>query len=180
MSWKQTLENRMKSRRQILFSKDDDGIMLLSLLIDELPRKAVVLWALELAGETVKLLETKYPLEERPRIALTMTQMWASGEVKMPVAKRAILDCHAVAKEITSTADIARCHAIGQACATVHTNGHAIGFPIYDLTALIRENGIENCDEIIQERMKFYVERLHYWKENYMNYSNQWASFFKE
>ena len=166
MGWKQIIENRMKSRRQILFSKDDDGIMALNLLIDELPRKAVILWALDLAEETVKLLETKYPLDERPRTALTMTRKWAAGEVKMPVAKRAILDCHAVAKEISSTADIARCHAVGQACATVHTRGHAVGYPIYDLTALIRENGIENCDEMIRERINFYVERLLYWKEN--------------
>ena len=180
MGWKETLENRIKARRQILFSRDDDGIMSLILLIDELPRKAVVLWALGLAEETVKLLETRYPLDERPRIALTMTQMWASGEVKMAVAKRAILDCHAVAKEITSTADIARYHAIGQACGTVHANGHAIGFPIYDLTALIRENGLENCDEIIQERINYYVQRLLYWKENYINYSVQWASFLTE
>jgi len=180
MGWKETLENRIKARRQILFSKDDEGIMSLILVIDELPRKAVILWALESAEKTVELLETKYPFEERPRTALTMTQMWASGKVKMPVAKRAILDCHAVAKEITSAADIARCHAIGQACGTVHTKGHAIGFPIYDLTALIRENGLNSCDEMIQQRIDYYFERLLYWKENYMNDSNQWASFLKE
>lgn len=98
----------------------------------------------------------------------------------MPVAKRAILDCHAVAKEISSTADIARCHAIGQACATVHTKGHAVGYPIYDLTALIRENGIENCDEMIQGRINFYVEQLLYWKENYRDNFNRWASFLKK
>ena len=180
MDWKEILEKRMKARRQILFSKDDDAIMSLNMLIDDMPRRAVVLWALELAEETVVLLETNYPLEKRPRTALTMTHMWASGEVKMPVAKRAILDCHAVAKEISSTADIARFHAIGQACATVHTNGHAIGFPIYDLTALIRENGLENCDEVISHRINDYIGKLFYWKENYRNCSNQWASFLMD
>ena len=177
MGWKEIIEKRMKARRQILFSKDDDAIMSLNLLIDGMPRRAVVLWALELAEETVILLEAKYPLEERPRTALNMTRMWASGEVKMSVAKHAILDCHAVAKEISSAVDIARCHAIGQACGTVHTTGHAIGFPIYDLTALIRENGLENCDEIICNRINYYIGKLFYWKENYMNCSNQWASF---
>lgn len=153
MNWKETLEKRIKARRQILFSKDDEEIVSLTLLINEMPRKAVVLWALDLAEEAVKLFEERYPFEERLKIALTTTRMWASGEVKMPVAKRAILDCHAVAKEIDSTADIARCHAIGQACGTVHANGHAIGFPIYDLTALIREKGLENCEKVIHERM---------------------------
>ena len=79
MSWKEILEKRMKARRQILFSKDDDAIMSLNLLIDDMPRRAVILWALELAEETVILLETKYPFEERPRNALTMTRMWASS-----------------------------------------------------------------------------------------------------
>ena len=57
--------------------------MALNFLIDELPRKAVILWALDLAEETIKRLETKYPFEERPRTALTMTQKWAAGEVKI-------------------------------------------------------------------------------------------------
>lgn len=179
MNWKETLEKRIKARRQILFSKDDEEIVSLALLIDETPRKAVVLWALELAEEMVQVLEEKYPFEERPRIALTTTRMWASGKVKMPAAKRAILDCHAVAKEIDSTVDIARCHAIGQACGTVHANGHAIGFPIYDLTSLIREKGLENCEEVIRERMNDYIRQLFYWKENYRSFSEQWAKFLE-
>lgn len=137
MNWKIILAKRIKARKQILFSKNDEMFIPLILLINELPRKAVILWALELASETVKLLEIKYPQEKRSKIALSLTQKWASGEVKMPIAKRAILDCHAVAKEITSASDIARYHAIGQTCGTVHTKGHAIGLPIYDLTAII-------------------------------------------
>lgn len=180
MDWKEILEYRIKAKRQILFSKDDDVMMSLISLIDRTPRKAIILWALELAEETVKLLEIKYPLENRPRTALTLTRMWVSGKVKMPLAKRAILDCHVVAKEITSPVDIARCHAIGQACGTVHTKGHAAGFLMYDLTAMIRENGIDNCDEIIQERMNYYIERLIYWKENYSYGSKEWAGFLNE
>lgn len=106
--------------------------------------------------------------------------MWASGKVKMPIAKRAILDCHAAAKEISSAADIARFHAVGQACATVHANGHAIGFPIYDLTAMIQDNGTYNCDEMIHERVNYYIERLVYWKENYKNDRGEWAKFLKD
>lgn len=158
----------------------DDLILLLRGLIDDMPRRAVVLWALDLAEEAVQILEEKYPLEKRPRIALTMTRMWAFGEVKMPIAKRAILDCHAVAKEIDVAVDIARCHAIGQACGTVHANGHAVGFPIYDLTAMIRENGIDNCDELIQERLNYYIEQLAYWKENYKYGSEEWARFLTD
>ena len=180
MNWKETLEKRIKAHRQILFSKDDDEIAFLIHLTNEMPKKAVVLWALELAEDAAKQLETKYPFEKRPKTALTLARMWAAGEIKMPAVKKAILDCHAAAKEIASGADAARCHAVGQACGTVHTTGHAAGFPVYDLTALIRENSPENWDEIIQNRMNYYIERLLYWKENFMNSPNKWADFLTE
>jgi len=151
--------------------------MKLDILLNKMPRKAVILWALELAEETVNLFETKYILEKRPRTAIVMTRKWVLGKIKMSVAKRAILDCHAVAKEINSVINIARCHAIGQACGTAHTTSHAIGFIIYDLTALVLENNLENCDEIIQKRINYFIKKIIYWKENYMNFSNQWASF---
>ena len=37
----------------------DDLILLLRGLIDDMPRRAVVLWALDLAGEAVQILEEK-------------------------------------------------------------------------------------------------------------------------
>lgn len=90
-----------------------------------MPRKTIILWALELAKETVNLFETKYISERRPRTAIIMTRKWVLGEIKMSVDKRAILDCHVVAKEINSVINIARRHAIGQACGTAHTTNHA-------------------------------------------------------
>ena len=174
---KDTMDERIRTGRQILFSKDDAVFVPLMMLIDEMPRRAVVLWALELAEEAVIHLEKEYPSEDRPRLALTMTRSWAAGRIKMPAAKRAILDCHALAKEISSAADIAWCHAIGQACGTVHAKGHAIGFPIYDLSALIQETGTGSSDEQIRERMDHYMERLLYWQENYEDYPGEWAGF---
>lgn len=97
--------------------------------------------------------------------------------MKMPVAKRAILDCHAFAKEITSLEDIALCHAVGQGCSVVHTEGHAIGLPIYELTAMVRKYGIENYKEPVQNRNQEYIERLLYWRENYKNFEGEWAGF---
>ena len=112
----------------------------------------MVLWALNLAEESVCVLEEKYPNEHRPRTALELTRFWAAGEIKMTQAKRAILDCHAMAKEITIPEDIALCHAIGQACGVVHTVGHALGYPIYELTAIARRYGIENCRVAVETR----------------------------
>lgn len=179
MDWQEVLEKRIKARRQILFSKEDEELSTLTFLIREAPRRAVVLWALELAEERAELLKARCPQEDRPLNAVSMARMWAAGEIKMPVAKRAILECHAFAKELSAPADIASCHAIGQACATVHANGHAIGYPIYDLTAMIREGGLENCNERIRQRMADYVARLSFWRENCERGPRSWADFLK-
>lgn len=128
MEWKFLLEKRIKAGRQILFSKDDEEILSLMLLINEHPRKAVILWALELAEET---------------------------------------------------ADVANYHAVGQACGTVHANGHTIGYPIYDLTSMIREKGLDHCDDIIHDRIGICIKKLLYWKDHYMDGSYQWAEFIR-
>ncbi|MBD5472038.1 MAG: hypothetical protein HDR20_03795 [Lachnospiraceae bacterium] len=179
MNWIEVLEKRIKAKRQILFQKDDEFIQELLLLINQQSRQTVILWALDLAEETVILLEQKYPADIRARQALEMTKLWACGEIKMPVAKKAILACHAAAKELSSLEDIAHYHAVGQACGTVHANGHAIGYPIYDLTSIIRKYGIENCKEPIENRKSYYIDKLLYWKEHHMEFPGNWASFLQ-
>lgn len=180
MLWKPVLEKRIKAKRQILFSKEDDPIRDLMLLLDRQPRKAVILWALNLAEETVCVLKDRYPEEKRAENALVLTRLWAAGEIKMPIAKRAILDCHAAAKETRNPSDIALFHAVGQACGTVHTTGHAIGYPIYALTALIREKGTDDCEQLINQKIKSYIEELLYWGEHYMDVPCSWAKFIHD
>ena len=71
----------------------------------------------------------------------------------------------AMAKELTDLADIARCHAVGQACSVVHTAGHALGYPMYALTAMVLEHGLDDCREPIEERVMYYEQRIRYWME---------------
>ena len=59
----------------------------------------------------------------------------------MPVAKRAILDVHAMAKLMDDPVDAALCHAVGQGCSCVHTPKHALGLPVYELTAVFLTGG---------------------------------------
>ena len=65
MEWKEILQKQIKAKRQILFSKDDPEILSLHLLIGQQPRKAVILWALDLAEETVRELEANCPADRR-------------------------------------------------------------------------------------------------------------------
>ena len=177
MDWLDEVRIRLKKRNQVLFAKDMEYLQDLTMLFREQSHKTMVLWALDLAAESVAKLEEKYPDENRPREALEAARAWAAGMIKMRPAQRKILDCHAFAKEIDSKADIALCHAIGQACAVVHTAGHGIGYPMYELSAIIYRLGIEHCSEAVELRKQEYVNKLLYWSEHIGDYEGEWADF---
>lgn len=177
MDFLEETREKLNRKNQILFSQKSELLQDLSNLIDVQNHRVLSLWAFELAEEAMSVIEEKYPSELRPRIALEESKRWAFGEIKMPQAKRAILDCHAVAKEISSPEHIALCHAVGQACSVVHTTGHAMGFPIYELTAIVRKYGIDNCKDALEKRNSEYIDKLLYWQENYEDFRGPWAKF---
>ena len=178
--WLAEVKAKAKCKNQILFSKDSLLLDELCQLIEQSNRRVLVLWALELAEETAQKLEEKYPEDHRPREAIGASRAWTAGEIKMPIAKRAILNCHAMAKELTDSADIARCHAVGQACSVVHTVGHALGYPMYELTAIILEQGLDDCRESVEQRVMYYEQRLRYWMEYEKTCQQNWAGFLKK
>ena len=177
MDWLIDVQRRMKRKDSILFARDSPFLADLSDLISQINHRALVLWALELAEEAAAALLLRYPDETRPQTAVSASGDWAAGRVKMRAAQRAILDVHAFAKEIKSPEDIALCHAIGQACGVVHTAGHAMGFPIYELTSIIRRFGIPACREPAEARMRHYIDRIIYWQEHAEDLPRQWAEF---
>lgn len=177
MNWLDEVRAKLNRKNQILFAKDTEFLQDLIMLFRNENHRIMVLWALDLAGESVANLEEKYPGEKRPREAVEAAQDWAFGKIKMRLVQRKILDCHAFAKEIDCKEDIAVCHAIGQACAVVHTVGHAIGYPIYDLTSIIYKYGIESCFEAVEIRKQEYIDKLLYWHEHVCEYTGKWAGF---
>ena len=178
--WFTEVKAKAKRKNQILFAKDNLFLTDLCQLIAQANRRALILWALELAEETTRELAEKYPENHRPREAIAASRAWAAGEIKMPIAKRAILNCHAMAKELADPADIARCHAVGQACSVVHTAGHALGYPMYELTAIVLELGLDDCRDAVEHRVRYYEQRLHYWAEHEKSCSQNWASFLRK
>lgn len=114
------VEIKLKKRNKMLFSRDSKCLEELIELIQLQNHRTLVIWALDCAKLPLKQFEAKYPDESRPRTCLELCEDWARGKIKMPVAKRAILDSHAVAKEIDDRVYGALCHAIGHAGATVH------------------------------------------------------------
>ena len=175
MDWMADVEAKLRRHNQILFGKDNPLLLALDTLLQGQSHRTQVLWALELAEEIVGELEAKYPGEHRPRKALDAARLWARGEIKMRPAQRKILDCHAAAKERTSPEDIALFHAVGQGCSVVHTPRHALGLPMYELTALVRRYGLADCRRPVEERMDRYVAGLSYWSSHPSN--GPWADF---
>ena len=178
--WLADVSAKAKRHNQILFSKESFLLAELRHLIDQSNRRVLILWALELAEETALQLAERYPEDLRPREAIDAARAWAAGEIKMPIAKQAILNCHAMAKVLTDPADIARCHAVGQACSVVHTAGHALGYPMYELTAIVLEHGLEACRDAVVRRADNFAQRLHHWAEYEKSCHLDWAGFLRK
>ena len=177
MDWMEDVQRNWKRRSQILISKDNPLLLSLETLLQGQSHRAAVLWALELSEEVVQALEAALPGEPRPRAALDAARQWAAGEIKMRPAQRAILDCHGLAKELSDPVLIALCHAVGQGCAVVHTAGHWPGLPMYELTALVRQWGLEACRQPVETRAIHYQDRLLFWLAEAPKIPGPWASF---
>ena len=173
MDWLDEVRTKLRRKNQVLFAKDAAFLRDLAVLLREQSHRTMALWALDLAAESVAKLEEKYPDEPRPREALEAAWAWAEGKIKMRLAQRKILDCHAFAKELGSKEDIALCHAIGQACAVVHTAGHAMGYPMYELSAIVYRLGIENCREAVEQWRQEYIQKLFYWNKRAGEYKGE-------
>jgi hypothetical protein len=172
-----TIESKYKKGNAILFSRDSECLQDLIHLIEKQKHPTLVMWAFDCTQEPLSLFEGKYTNDLRPRKALELCEAWARGIIKMPDAKRAILDAHAVAKEIDDKVYIALAHAIGHACATVHVETHALGLVFYELTAIVLNVGLEKCDLAVNNKISYYYERLLYWQENIDGFNISWAKF---
>lgn len=175
--WMAQLLHKVKRKNQILFDRESGLLQDLIFLLQGTSRRVQVLWALELARQSVEELESLYPQEMRPCNALEAARLWAMERIRMPIARRAILDCHAVAKEWQDPYACALCHAIGQACAVVHTPRHALGYPIYQLTALVLRYGVEHCVDPITQRVQEYIDLLIHLQSEPVREAEEWAAF---
>lgn len=169
--------SKMKRKNKILFSKDSDCLLELSDMISKQNRRTLILWAFECGEKIAKYLTEKYPDDDRPEKALTISRQWSHGMVKMKLAQRAILDVHSMAKDITDKSDAALCHALGQGFSTVHTGGHAIGLPIYELTSIVLRYGIDDSEELINKKIIEYTDLLKEIADKITIVEYEWADF---
>ena len=158
----------------ILFTRHSPCLGRLSDALEAADSRTVVLWALENAARVADGLEASHSDDPRPSAAVSSCTLWSMGDVLMPVAKRAILDVHAMARDMDDPADAALCHAVGQGCSCVHTPKHALGLPVYELTATyIRGDGDPGE---IGRLVRMYEESLVH-AEQFSVSSRRWAPF---
>ncbi|NLI54585.1 MAG: hypothetical protein GX417_09730 [Clostridiales bacterium] len=174
------VEQKLKKKNTLLFSRDSECLQELRMLIEQQKHRTLVMWALDCAKDPLARFEEKYPYELRPRTALELCEAWSRGKIKMPAAKRAILDAHAVAKEMDDKAYGALCHAIGHAGATVHVETHAFGLPVYELTSLVFQYGEGEYAGKVRGKIDYYCRRLVYWQENIDMLDLEWADFLMD
>lgn len=173
--WADDVRARRSRGCAILFTPQSACLSELCALIGGQDRRTLALWSLDLASGTADALAGRHPGDRHPRDAVDASSEWASGNVKMGVARRAILSCHAMAKEVDAE-DAALCHAVAQACSVVHTPRHALGYPVYELTALVIRSGYEGFEDDVVSRVSEYADRLAYWASR-ADELRQWAGF---
>lgn len=171
------VRDKYKRKNKILFNRDSACLQPLLEAFRAQKRRTLVLWAFESMQEPLKILRSRYPEEHCWDIAESVCWDWACGKVKMPAAKAAILEVHRVAKSLENSADCALCHAVAQACSSVHTEAHAIGLAFYELTAVVLQFGIDNCEKEIEKTIGRYFDKLEESKIHVEKGNIKWAAF---
>lgn len=171
------VREKYRRKNQLLFSRESACLQDLIRLICLQKHRTIVLWAFTCAEHPVALLKRAYPDDTRPEEAVRVCRMWAEGCVKMPEARKAILQVHAMACEVETPRDCALCHAVGQACSAVHTEAHAVGLVFYELTAIVRELGIDACEQAVDEKINYYISTLKDCQAEIDFQNRSWAAF---
>jgi hypothetical protein len=107
-------------------------------LIETQSKSTLANWAVDYSERVLLPLWNKhYPDDPRPQNALKAAREWLSGKIKLQEARKAILQCHAAAREAENN-HVARsaARAIGQSASTVHSARHCIGLALYGALAV--------------------------------------------
>lgn len=128
----------MPKARKMLSDWDAPYIQSLVKLIETQSKSTLAHWAVDYAERVILAIWSKhYPDDLRPQSALNAAREWLKGEIKLPQAKAAILECHAAAREADAIpAAQAAARTIGQCASTIHSARHCIGLALYGAIAV--------------------------------------------
>ena len=128
----------MPKARKMLSNWNAPYIQSLVKLIETQSKSTLAHWALNYSERVILPLWSKhYPEDLRPQYALHAAREWLSGVIKLPQAKKAILECHAAAREADGNPVAqAAARTIGQSASTIHSARHCIGLALYGAIAV--------------------------------------------
>ena len=109
-------------------------------------------WGCDCAGHILSLIDEKS--QEQLVNALLIGTFCEKGKATVGEARKASLDCIALANELTSPVSIAIARAVGHAVATAHMADHALGAALYALKAL------QQSGNSVDEERKWQNEQL--------------------
>lgn len=128
----------MAKLRKMLGNADSPHIISLMQLIETQSKTTIAQWCIDYTEKHIlSIYEATYPDDTRPRDALKAARAWFAGEIKLPEAKKYILNSHAAAREAEENpAAQAAARATGQAAATIHMPTHSLGLVFYGTAAI--------------------------------------------
>ncbi len=128
----------MPKFRKMLSDWEAPYIQSLMKLIEMQSKSTLANWSLDYAQHHILPIWCKhYPDDYRPQNTLKEARRWLAGEIKLPQAKAAILECHEAAREAdTNPAAQAAARTIGQCASTIHSARHCIGLALYGALAV--------------------------------------------
>jgi hypothetical protein len=124
--------------------------------------KVLATWALDCAERVLPYFESKYPEDDRPRVAIETGRAWVkTGVFRMAVIRKAALDSHAAAREVKDD-DVARsaARAAGQAVATAHVPAHALAAVAYAATVIRDATLPANAEAAISKEREWQYQHL--------------------
>jgi hypothetical protein len=128
----------MPKPRKMLTDCNAPYIVSLMRLIETQSKVTIANWCVSYAeANLLPIWEKTFPDDGRPRAALRAARDWLEGKIKLPAAKKVILDAHAAAREAEGyPAQQGAARAIGQAASTIHSATHSLGLPLYGSLAI--------------------------------------------
>lgn len=176
------VEQRLKRHNKILFARDSPVLANLAAALEMTDKKVVVLWALDQASAIVMELVGKYPEIGLLGDSLNLASLWFQGQVKMAPVKKAILGLHKLASEFendgSTKADSLKIRALAHGLATIHSKKHAIGLPMYYLSALVCLDK-DNYQAPVIAMIRQYQTALEYYEEHISGFNVHWAKFMQ-
>ena len=143
-----------KTYRKMLTDWQAPYIMSILKLIETQSKTTIVSWCIDYCQmRLLPIYEAAVTDDSRPRAAITAARDWLSGKIKLPEAKKIILECHAAAREVPDNPTAqAAARAIGQCASTIHAPTHSAGLMFYGALAVAYDTlGIDaSWDEILK------------------------------